>query len=764
MHHIYSVGGQVAAAAPNIVIAAVLARVVGLLDAGNFVVISAYAAVLFTTFFFGFIYFISIDQLKNFSVWDFTITRFLAVIFAGALLFLAGRILSIPSDIVLLVLLIRVADSASDLVWGIELCTRTGDAAVRNYAFLNVAKLLIILLPLLVILMGHDLAPVHAIIVGSFMACILCWWRLLLVAKKLGQMVNVDGQVARSISLVRHAAWYAVAGIVAALVTSSPRLVIDHVVSGEMLGVIAVTLSFSTLYSMAFMSVWIRWFPQLSREQEGSRHYGTFLIQSMVLGVVLVVASITIVPQVLSFVFGFNLGFYHNVCVQVLLSTIVFGFAMNISNCFKLTRHVFLESMALFSGVLIGLLFLPYGGIVGYLTATGIGIIAVCALFFMVISRHPKAERKVVFLRFTARPVSRVVRMMSVAREAGYNVLFVGAYREQGLPREDLWEGLPVRRLGPYFPLLNGRGLLRYVYCVLACNVAFFKELCREAPEVVHASDIETMPAATLYRILTSRRVVFNIHDNLAQRYALPGFLNGILNMVEGVGVLCAHKTLVPEAFRRDALPTWCQSKVSVIRNLPLKEMRAAAPVPFEGGRIRIFYGGWLDWQRGLRALIAMAAEPDIEVRIAGEGSREIVDAIRASKATYLGFLPSSEIYRETQACHFVPVLYDPSRLINRFSASNKLAETLSLGRPLIINHEMEVARDLGNGPGLLKTEYTNAERIAPRLRALLADDSAYALACRHARDVYDTFYDREVMRAQSLEALFPASWKTESR
>jgi len=764
MHHLYSVGGQVAAAAPNIVIAAVLARTVGLLEAGHFVIISAYAAVLFTTFFFGFIYFISIDQLKGFSVWDFAITRFLAVIFAGSLLLLVGWILGIPSDIVALVLLLRVADSASDLVWGVELCVRTDDAAVRNYAFLNVGKLLIILLPLVVTLPYHDLAHIHAVIAGSFMACILCWWRLLVVANKLGQSVTIHGQFARSVSLVRHAAWYAVAGIVSALVTSSPRLVIERLVSGEMLGVIVVTLSFSTLYSIVFMSVWIRWFPKLSREQKGSRHYGAFLIQSMMLALILAMASISIVPPILSFVFGFDLAAYQSICIQVLLSTIVFGFAMNVSNCFKLTRHVYLESVALISGVLIGLFFIPLGGIVGYLTASGVAIIVVCILAFIVMRRRPKAERKVVFLRFTARPVSRVVRMMTVAREAGYYVLFIGAYREQGLPREDLWEGLPVQRLGPYFPLLNGRGLFRYVYCVLACNIAFFRELCREAPEVVHASDIETMPAATLYRFLTGRRVVFNIHDNLAQRYAFPEFLNRLLNLVEGLGVLCAHQALVPEAFRRDALPVWCQSKVSVIRNLPLKEMHAAAPLPFEGGRIRIFYGGWLDWQRGLRALIALAAEPDIEVRIAGEGSREILDAIRASKATYLGFLPSSEIYRETQACHFVPVLYDPSRLINRFSASNKLAETLSLGRPMIINHELEVARDLGDGPGLLKTGYVNADRIAPRLRALLADGNSYALACRHARDVYDAFYDREVMRAQSLEALFPSSWKTESR
>lgn len=755
IHHVYSVGGQVAAAAPNILIAAILARTVSLLDAGHFVVISAYAVVLFTTFFFGFIYYVSIDRFSRFSAWDFTITRFLAVMFAGGLLLIAAKLLHIPYEIALLVLLLRIADSASDLVWGLELCVRPGDAAVRNYAFLNSAKIITILVPLTGLVIGLEMSPLQVLIMGALLACVLCWGRLIVVTLEFGRPPHLLSQFSRSTNLVRHAAWYAVAGVVSALVSNSPRLVLERTVSGELLGVIAVTLSFSTIYAMAFMSVWLRWFPRLSREEEGQRHFGAPLGQSIALAIALIFASISVVPLVLSFIFGFDHDRYQVVCAEVLISTVVFSLAMNITNFFKLTRYVYLESAAVISGVLIGLLFLQQGGVAGFLLASGISIFAICAVAFLLIRRRGTAARKVIFLRFTARPVSRVVRMMTVAREAGYDVLFIGAYREKGLPRETLWEGLPVRRLGPHFPLLNGRGLFRYVYCVLACNVFFFLELWREAPSVVHASDVETMPAAALYRILTSRRVVFNIHDNLAQRYALPSSINALLNVIEGLAVLAAHKALVPETFRRDALPPWCRSKVSVIRNLPLKEMRAAPPVPFEGGRIRIFYGGWLDWQRGLRALLALAEDQDIEVRIAGEGSSEIINEIRASRATYLGFLSSEDVYRETEACHYVPVLYDPSRLINRYSASNKLAETLSLGRPLIINQEMEVARDLGDGPGLLKVEYEKAGLIAPRLRALLADSQAYAGACANARIIYETWYDQNVMRMQSIDALF---------
>jgi len=754
-HHIYSLGGQVVAATPNILIAAILARTAGLLDAGHFVVIASYASVLFTALYFGFIYYVSIDRFKHFSIWDFTITRFFSMMAASVILLVSARYLHIPDEIALLVVALRIADSASDLVWGFELCIRQGNSAVKNYAFLNSIKIIVILLPLFFLAFGFTITVVQALIFGAFLACLLCWGRLLSISRERGYPKQIFSQALRSIRLIRYAIWYALAGIVSALVANSPRLVLERVASGELLGVIAVTLSFSTVYAMAFMSVWLHWFPRLSREQVGQRYFGYLLGQSILLAIVLLVGSISVAPFILSFIFGFNLETYQDVCSNVLISTVIFSLAMNITNLFKLTPHVYLESVSLIFGAVIGFLFLQQGGVIAYMLASGISIILICVAAFLLLQKRSGHVRKVVFLRFTARPVSRVVRMMTVALEAGCKVLFIGAYREQGLPREDFWEGLPVRRSGPHFPLLNGRGFLKYVYCVFACNFSFFIELCREAPIVVHASDIETMPSAVIYRLATGRRIVFNIHDNLAQRYALPDFVNYILNWIEGIAVLCANKALVPEVFRRDALPSWCRYKVSVIRNLPLKETQEHPPVSCENGRIRIFYGGWLDWQRGLHALLALAEEPDIDVRIAGEGSDEILKEIYASKASYLGFLPSADVYKETIACHFVPVFYDPARIINRYSASNKLAETLSLGRPLIINQEMEVTRDLGEGPALIKVEYAKASLVSPRLRSLLSDPNAYAAACSNARSIYQASYDRDLMRIQSINALF---------
>jgi hypothetical protein len=126
----------------------------------------------------------------------------------------------------------------------------------------------------------------------------------------------------------------------------------------------------------------------------------------------------------------------------------------------------------------------------------------------------------------------------------------------------------------------------------------------------------------------------------------------------------------------------------------------------------------------------------------------------RHSSVTFLGFLDSRAIIEETVACHFVPVLHDPSRVINRFAASNKLAEALSIGRPAILNTELEIAREFATASCLVETSYAQAAAVAPKLRALAADPDAYAQACNAARRLYDVHYSWEKVRADSLSAM----------
>lgn len=762
LHHVFGIGGQVAAAAPLIVVSIILSHTVGLVTAGHFVIAAGASAIIFTTAFLGFVYYVSIDRLRQFDARDFVITRLLATTVATALLFAVSGRLDIPLPLVLLVALLRMGDAAVDLAWGLDLLRQQTDLAMRRYTFLNVGKLAIVLLPVSLWLVTDAIATVPLLIFGSGVAAVLCWIWLIRLSSGTRAVAPAGGQFARSMRLARYAVWFTIGASASAAVTSAPRLVIDRLYTGDSIGIAGVTLAFSSVFAMAFMSTWLRWFPRLSRTPEGERRLSRMVLESSAMGLFFLLLNMTVMPSVVSLLFGFNVDSGDDLCRKVLVASIFFGFGMNLANLFKVTRAVWLESATYIAGIAAGLgyvMIVPSAGVPGFLIAGSIAMLAT-VVTGMAWARHPAVsiagapDKRAIFLRLAGRPVPRVTRMMTVARESGFDVLFVGAFRDKNLPEKDSWEGFPVRRVGKPFPLLNGKKPLLYISAVLSCNLGFLSVLRRERPAVVHASDLEAMPAAILYRITHSSRLIFNIHDNLAQRYSLPAWINACLNAVEGVSVLFSDQALVPEAFRRMALPAWCRHKVHVIRNLP-PDNGATPPPPFENGKIRLFYGGWLDWQRGLGPLLALASEPDIELRIAGEGAPEIVDELkRLSSVTYLGFLDSRAVIEETMGCHFVPVLYDPSRVINRFAASNKLAEALSIGRPMILNEELEIAREFAGAACIISTRYADAGTIAPKLRAMAFDSAAYAQACDAARQLYDLNYDWKKVKIDSLDAL----------
>jgi glycosyltransferase involved in cell wall biosynthesis len=345
--------------------------------------------------------------------------------------------------------------------------------------------------------------------------------------------------------------------------------------------------------------------------------------------------------------------------------------------------------------------------------------------------------------------------MMDVARDLAYQPVFCGAFRQAGLPATDTWDGHDVVRVGRVFPLLNGTHLILYVKSVILYNLALFYYVRRQRPKLVHASDLETMPGMVLYALLYQARLIYNIHDNLAQRYSVPALISVVLNVLEGICVLMSDQTVVPEAFRRDALPYWCRHKVSVIRNTP-KDPGYAAPSQYEDGRIRIFYAGWLDWGRGLGSLIELAdSRDDVILRVAGDGAEEIVSLLRSKpNVEFLGFLDHDRIMVETARCHIVPALYDPRRPINRFAAPNKLAEALAVGRPVLINQEILISESLADMACAVITPYVNVANVGDQLKTLVDDPARYTQACMQARNVYDDRYAWEVARARTQSIL----------
>ncbi len=355
-----------------------------------------------------------------------------------------------------------------------------------------------------------------------------------------------------------------------------------------------------------------------------------------------------------------------------------------------------------------------------------------------------------VFVRMAARPIPRVTRMMQVARDMGFNCIFVGAFREKGLPVNDGWSGMPIVRVGPYFPLLNGRRLFLYVTSVLRFWISVIRELPRLNPSFVHASDFEAAVPCVIYGFLWRRKVVFNIHDNLAARYSLGVAVAGLLNIFEGVLAASSDVTVVPEQFRKKLLPKWAQGSVIIVRNSPV-DPGVQQPVPYTG-RPRIMFAGWLDRGRGLGELIKLALAGTIDLIVAGEGdSRLIAELQSAHGVEYLGFLGHDDVMEETRKCNFVAAFYDPVRPINRLAASNKIAEALALGMPILVNVEMEISGILKSADCAVLLPYPELSNLTEHIRQSVGSEGRYHEMCANARRLYEREYDWGMVRKSML-------------
>ncbi len=355
-----------------------------------------------------------------------------------------------------------------------------------------------------------------------------------------------------------------------------------------------------------------------------------------------------------------------------------------------------------------------------------------------------------IFIRMAARPIPRVSRMIQVARDLGFQSIFVGAYREKGLSRGDCWGGVRVIRVGPFFPLLNGRRFFLYVTSVFRFWIAVLRELPKLNPAFLHASDFEAAVPCVIYGFFTKCPVIFNIHDNLAARYSLRFAVPRVLNALEGVLARLSDVTVVPEKFRKNLLPGWAQQNVMIVRNSPVDPGVRYPICP--AVKPLIMFAGWLDRGRGLFELIDLASTGSIELIVAGEGDPELIAKLRSAKGVrYLGFLDHEEVMRETRNCNYVAAFYDPVRPINRLAASNKIAESLALGIPILVNEEMEISAVLKSADCAVLLPYRSLPGLAEIIKDRVGSGDRYREMCAKARALYEQEYDWEMVRKSML-------------
>ncbi len=369
------------------------------------------------------------------------------------------------------------------------------------------------------------------------------------------------------------------------------------------------------------------------------------------------------------------------------------------------------------------------------------------------------SPRVVMLLGNGCAPDPRVEAEARALGRAGARVTILCWDRDGDLPeREDRGDGVDVVRLR----LISGHGRGSSQALLMPKIWSKFVDAGAQLrPDVVHAHDLDTLPAGWRLAQRCSARLVFDAHESY------PDMLAG--NVAGPIRSLCRglERFLVPRA---DLLVTVGERLRSHYVQMGARETeivgnwRDPIGAPDEAERVRqavrvengvmesavfICFIANLTPERRLEPLLeAVERVPGVELVVGGRGAAASAAeeaAARCPRIRYVGLVAPSDVARWTAAADAVYYGFDPENPNARFSAPNKLFEALAAGIPVITARFGEIGEIVAStGCGVLLPEYSSdalvdaLEELRDRRRLDELRRAARGAAGRYTRQAAD--------------------------
>lgn len=357
-------------------------------------------------------------------------------------------------------------------------------------------------------------------------------------------------------------------------------------------------------------------------------------------------------------------------------------------------------------------------------------------------------------------PDPRVARAVSVAESTGLVTTVVAWDRDGGLPPSSTLGGSTVVRFNRSAP--HGRGLANLVG-LAAFQLYLVRQVVARRKDLaaIHACDLSTGFTGLLLARALRVPLIYDVFDYFADGFPVPRRALPWVRRLETWVIEHADATILPSSTRRQQIAPAEPRSLVIVENSP-----DIGDLPTDLlSTTDLAYVGILAPHRLLVEVVRLIAErPDLTLRIAGFGPLEHeIAAISASapNVEFVGKVDHAEALRIQASARALFATYDPTLRNHRYSAANKLAEALALGRPIVVCRDtsMDVQVEDYRVGAVSNYEIGSFERA---LRSVLTDDDLLARCRQRGPALYEEHHSWQVS-ADRLADLYRSLGKQRS-
>ena len=325
---------------------------------------------------------------------------------------------------------------------------------------------------------------------------------------------------------------------------------------------------------------------------------------------------------------------------------------------------------------------------------------------------------------------NRVHRTCMALVGLGYEVLLIGR-RLPGSASMD--RPYRIKRMR----LLFNKGALFYA----EYNLRLFFHLLFSRAQLLLANDLDTLLANHLAK--RGRKLVYDSHEyytEVPELMARPAVRRVWLAIEQWIfprlkTVITVNDSIAEASRGRYGTLRRAQRDIAVVRNIPMKRERAAAPSRAElklpaDRRILVMQGAGLNIQRGAEeAVMALKELPECLLLLIGGGDvwpivgRMVEEHGLQERVRLIGKLPYEGMMHYTRNADLGLTLDKDTNLNYRFSLPNKLFDYLNAGIPVLATDLPEVASIVRNYDAGIVIPKADPAVIAREVKAFFADE-----------------------------------------